>query len=556
MGSWVRAKLVGVEAELKEHTLLKESSRLLTPYEDSYVEAIEALRKGHDAVVLVATGSGKTAIPACLIVARREEVLRNAPPGAPPPLLPVVIVVTPFVLLALDLVDSLNRRFAVSFAVAMLSDTAKEDVYDGIRNGELDHAVVIVTPGMLALSRATRFFLSDMEAVGRVALIVIDEADCILLTDPEHRPAMLQVAGAIASIRAYSQQDLVDTLRVRPDMYLARTSVIRPNINFNLVQTARGYKAQAADLVAMIEALPLGGGCIVALDCLENGRAVFLVHAKLSQSEKAAALKGFREAQDDAVFICTNSAIRGIDHPNIQHIFKFRLSLCLSDDLQLDGRGARNARIASRSTQMYNRSMLAASFYIIQHSPEAITRFMDVVANAEDLASCYRSLVAVQLGEADTPRAASSSTSCCAACMRVAAVERGECGMLKQPVFPQVTVLIDMCAQHAAANAPATFVQLTRNKEPLAEAWAPSLLESARKRVVAQLMADRTLQLVPADPIKMSGSGLHLRVDHARLQERKKARAAAGLDWRCFTLLPEKYSVAAMDVDDPYDWVL
>jgi hypothetical protein len=52
-------------------------------------------------------------------------------------------------------------------------------------------------------------------------------------------------------------------------------------------------------------------------------------------------------------------------------------------------------------------------------------------------------------------------------------------------------------------------------------------------------MADRALQLVPADPTKTSGSGLHLRVDHARLQERKKASA----DWRVFTLLPEEHVV-------------
>jgi hypothetical protein len=54
-------------------------------------------------------------------------------------------------------------------------------------------------------------------------------------------------------------------------------------------------------------------------------------------------------------------------------------------------------------------------------------------------------------------------------------------------------------------------------------------------------MADRALQLVPADPTKTSGSGLHLRVDHAHLQERKKASA----DWHVFTLLPEEHVVQA-----------
>jgi len=181
----------------------------------------------------------------------------------------------------------------------------------------------------------------------------------------------------------------------------------------------------------------------------------------------------------------------------------------------------------------------------------AVPRFTDVIALAENLVLCHRSFLSKMLGEIATARVASSCTSCCATCARVAAVERAECAPLLSVPIPQVGALIAICAQRAAANEPATFVQLTRDKEPLAKAWAPSLLETARERVVAQLMADRTLQLVPADQSIKSGSGLHLRVDHARLQERKKARA----DWRVFTLLPEEH-VGREDAGDNMDWLL
>jgi len=184
----------------------------------------------------------------------------------------------------------------------------------------------------------------------------------------------------------------------------------------------------------------------------------------------------------------------------------------------------------------------------------AVPRFTDVIALAENLVLCHRSFLSKMLGEIATARVASSCTSCCATCARVAAVERAECAPLLSVPIPQVGALIAICAQRAAANEPATFVQLTRDKEPLAKAWAPSLLETARERVVAQLMADRTLQLVPADPSKKSGAGLHLRVDHARLQERKKARAEAHLDWREFTLLPEEH-FEREDEDDTMDWL-
>ncbi|KAJ1456151.1 hypothetical protein M885DRAFT_518177 [Pelagophyceae sp. CCMP2097] len=433
---------------------------------------------------------------------------------------------------------------------------------------------------MLAESRLTRFFLIDMEEAGRVALYVPDEAVNILFTDPAHRPAMLQVSLAIGAIRSYvtqrlaklslpcpifgptlalsatvpvqDQEDLVEALRLSAPLVL-RTTAVRPNIGFAVVATARGYKAQAAHLVALIDAVQSGGCIILAKalpECLQGGRAVFLAHAKLTQAEKEAALNGFRDAAD-AVLVCTNSAIRGVDHPNVTEIFKFRLPLWVGDDLQLDGRGARDPRVTARSTLLYNRSMLAASFYVIRNSPEAIARFTDVIAAAKNLALCHRPLLAAILGEVALARPASSSTSCCAPCARVAAVARGECAALLSVPIPQVGALIAMCAQRAAANEPATFVQLTRDKEPLAKAWAPSLSESVRERVAAQLMADHTLQLVPADPSKKSGAGLHLRVDHARLQERKMARA----DWRVFTLLPEEH-VGREDAGDNMDWLL
>ncbi|KAJ1449201.1 P-loop containing nucleoside triphosphate hydrolase protein [Pelagophyceae sp. CCMP2097] len=444
---------------------------------------------------------------------------------------------------------------------------------------------------MLAESRLTRFFLIDMEEAGRVALYVPDEADNILFTDPAHRPAMLQVSLAIGAIRSYvtqrlatlllpcpifgptlalsatvpvqDQGDLVEALRLSTPLVL-RTTAVRPNIGFAVVATARGYKAKAAHLVALIDAVQ-SGGCIIVYalqrglakklakalrECLQGGRAVFLAHAKLTQAEKEAALNGFRDAAG-AVLVCTNSAIRGVDHPNVTDIFKFRLPLWIGDDLQLDGRGTRDPRVTARSTLLYNRSMLAASFYVIRNSPEAIARFTDVIAAANNLALCHRSLLAAMLGEVALARPASSSTSCCAPCARVAAVARGECAALLSVPISQVGALIAMCAQRAAANEPATFVQLTRDKEPLAKAWAPSLSESVRECVVAQLMADRTLQLVPADPSKKSGAGLHLRVDHARLQERKMARA----DWRVFTLLPEEH-VGREDAGDNMDWLL
>ncbi|KAJ1453711.1 hypothetical protein M885DRAFT_567145, partial [Pelagophyceae sp. CCMP2097] len=151
----------------------------------------------------------------------------------------------------------------------------------------------------------------------------------------------------------------------------------------------------------------------VTTDAPKKGRAVFFVHAKLTQSVKGAALNGFRDATD-AVLVCTNSAIIGVDHPNVTQIFKFRLPLWIGDDLQLDGRGARNPRITSTSTLLYNRSMIAASFHIIRHSPEAIARFTGVIALAENLVLCHRSFLSKMLGEVATARVASSCTSCCA----------------------------------------------------------------------------------------------------------------------------------------------
>jgi hypothetical protein len=126
--------------------------------------------------------------------------------------------------------------------------------------------------------------LESSKNVAQVTTYVADEADSILFTDPQHRPAMLQVSQSIGAIRSYvaerrlklgppssfeapwgpilalsatvpvqNQEDLVDALELEGPLIM-RTTAVRPNIKFDVFPAARGYKAQAAELVALIDA--------------------------------------------------------------------------------------------------------------------------------------------------------------------------------------------------------------------------------------------------------------------------------------------------------------
>jgi ATP-dependent DNA helicase RecQ len=321
-----------------------------TSFRGSQQAIVERVVAGHDTVVLMPTGGGKS------LCYQLPALVR---PG-------VGIVVSPLIALMHDQVEAL-RLLGVRAAFWNSTSSAEESVAlrRDLLAGELD--LLYVAPERL-LMPSFLAFLNDAASGPGIALFAIDEAHCVSQWGHDFRPEYLRIAevtahfprvpriALTATADALTRREIHQRLRL-DDAAEFVSSFDRPNIRY-VVEEKSDARAQ---LLRFLEtgndgASFAGSAGIVYCQSRKKteevaellrgkGYDAIAYHAGLPHEVRTAAQQRFR--RDDGVIVVATIAFgMGIDKPDVRFVAHVDLPKSLEGYYQETGRAGRDGEPA------------------------------------------------------------------------------------------------------------------------------------------------------------------------------------------------------------------
>jgi ATP-dependent DNA helicase RecQ len=309
-------------------------------------EAIESVLSGRDTLVVMSTGSGKSAV---------YQIAGLLIEGA-------TVVVSPLIALQRDQVEDLDAPSSGGAAQlnSALPAAERERALAELAEDALEF--LFLAPEQFANEEV----LAEL-AVARPSLLVVDEAHCISEWGHDFRPEYLQL-GAVAealgrpTILALTataappvRDEIVERLAMRDPRVLVR-GFDRPNIRL-AVERFHGEQAAERKLRALLDAVETAPkpGIVyvatrrqaeeVAAALCERGVAAASYHAGMKAAERDAAQERFMEGDLESV-VATTAFGMGIDKADVRWVFHSEVSESLDAYYQELGRSGRDGEPA------------------------------------------------------------------------------------------------------------------------------------------------------------------------------------------------------------------
>ncbi|MBT2501870.1 RecQ family ATP-dependent DNA helicase [Curtobacterium sp. ISL-83] len=334
------------------------------------VSVIDAVLEGRDALAVMPTGSGKSAI---------YQVAGLVLDG-------LVVVVSPLVALQEDQVVGLEHHEGAPRAVAMNATKkarAVTEAWDAVAAGEVTY--VFLAPEQLAKDDV----IDRLRDAG-VALVTVDEAHCVSSWGHDFRPDYLALGEVIerlgrppvlaltATGSTPVRDDVVTRLGMR-DPFLLATGFDRPGIRLEVVRHAEDRDKRDA-VVEQVAALD--GPAVVYVstraatteyaDALAaRGRLAQPYHAGMPISERETVHTGFLDG-DVEVVVATSAFGMGIDKPDVRFVVHADIPESLDAYYQEVGRAGRDAEPAL-ATLHYRAEDLGLRRFFASGSPRPAT---------------------------------------------------------------------------------------------------------------------------------------------------------------------------------------
>ena len=311
-------------------------------------DAVAAVLSGRDAVVLLATGSGKSIcyqVPA--VVLRRRQA-------------GTTLVVSPLIALMNDQVAALESHGVQAAALhSHQTPSQQRTAIEAFERGELD--LLYVSPER----SASQSFRRSLQRA-KVALLAIDEAHCVSQWGHDFRPDYLrlgelreQLDCPAVALTATATQAVVTEIETQLELRNpapVHSGFARPNLHFAVFQ-ARTQKVRLEELRAELDSSELrakrgAGRCIVycstrktvesvAKTLRSEGFAVGYYHAGRTKLARERAQRAF-DLGRTRVLVATNAFGMGVDLPDIRLIVHFQTPGSVEAYYQEAGRAGRD----------------------------------------------------------------------------------------------------------------------------------------------------------------------------------------------------------------------